>query len=70
MPLRVENRKDSRGGGIDIYEFTWPTGTKTVVTRNGIALHINSKVARPVADEAYTFCVLNTDTGNRFCFKS
>ncbi|TCP80788.1 hypothetical protein C8J31_11428 [Rhizobium sp. PP-CC-2G-626] len=58
------------GKRLDRYEFVWPTGNKTIISKDGDTLYINGKIARPVADAAYTFCVLNSDTGNRFCFKS
>lgn len=58
------------GRRADRYEFVWPTGNKTIVSMEGDTIYINGKVARSVADSSYTFCVLNSDTGNRFCFKS
>ncbi|WP_313556446.1 hypothetical protein [Agrobacterium cavarae] len=60
----------ANGKRLDRYEFVWPTGNKTIISKDGDTLYINGKIARPVADAAYTFCVLNSDTGNRFCFKS
>lgn len=57
------------GSTFDKFEFTWPSGNKTIITKRGDTLQINGKAARPITDDAYTFCVLNTDTGNRFCFK-
>lgn len=59
----------TNGTNTDHYEFTWQSGTKTIITKTGEKLHINGKVARLVTDNAYTVCVLNTGTGNRFCFK-
>lgn len=60
----------ANGKRVDRYEFVWPTGNKTIISKDGDTLYINGKIARPVADSAYTFCVLNSDTGNRFCLKS
>jgi hypothetical protein len=60
----------ANGKQIDRYEFVWPTGNKTIISKDGDKFYINGKIGRPVADAAYTFCVLNSDTGNLFCFKS
>ncbi|WP_426130578.1 hypothetical protein [Pararhizobium sp. PWRC1-1] len=68
--VAVNAGQTADGTNTDRYEFTWPSGNKTIITKTGDKLQINGKVARPVTDSVYTFCVLNTDTGNRFCFKS
>lgn len=60
----------ANGKRVDRYEFVWPTGNKTIISKDGDTLYINRKIARPVVDTAYTFCVLNSNTGNPFCFKS
>lgn len=58
------------GNRVDRYEFVWPTGNKTIINRNNDALYINGKPAQPITNSSYSFCVLNSETRNRFCFKT
>ncbi|MBW3097142.1 hypothetical protein KY465_07605 [Pseudohoeflea sp. DP4N28-3] len=58
------------GSGDDIggYEFIWPSGSKTVLLKDGTNLTLNGKPAYAVPLASYTLCVVNGETGNRFCF--
>jgi len=57
------------GKRADRYEFIWPTGNKTIISRRGDEFSINGNPALLVSDDKYTLCAINTQTKNRFCFK-
>lgn len=57
------------GKRADRFEFTWPTGNKTIVMRDGDNFSVNGKPAFLFPDERYTLCAVNTESKNRFCFK-
>jgi hypothetical protein len=68
--LGVISNNIYRGGRrADRYEFVWPTGNKTIILRDGDTFSVNGKPALPEINENYTFCVINTQSKNRFCFK-
>ncbi|ASY71337.1 hypothetical protein [Sinorhizobium fredii] len=53
----------------DRYEFTWPSGNKTTIARDGATYTINGKPAYTYRHEKFDFCAMNAETGNQFCFK-
>jgi len=57
------------GKRADRYEFTWPTGNKTILLRDGDNFSVNGKPAFLIADDKYTLCAINMETKNKFCFK-
>jgi hypothetical protein len=65
----INHNVEVAGKRADRYDFTWPTGNKTIIIRDGEAFSINGKSARVVADDKFSFCVINTESRNRFCFK-
>lgn len=57
------------GKRADRYEFTWPTGNRTILLRDGDNFTVNGKPAFLSADDKYTLCAVNMESKNRFCFK-
>lgn len=51
-------------------EFIWPSGSKTVLLKNGDNFILNGEPAFAMPDTNYTFCFVNSQTKNRFCFKN
>lgn len=64
-PISARNGAGKEIGG---YEFIWPSGSKTVLLRDGTKLSLNGKPAYAVPQANYTLCVVNGESGNRFCF--
>lgn len=54
------------GKRADRFEFTWPTGNKTIVMRDGDNVSVNGKPAFLVPDDKYTFCAVNTESEKGF----
>lgn len=50
------------------FEFIWPSGSKTILVKDGANLTLNGKPAYAVPESSYSVFVVNGDTGNRFCF--
>lgn len=48
--------------------YQWPSGSKTVRVERGEEVTLNGKAARKVGSAATDDCVLNTSSGNTFCF--
>ena len=65
----INHNVEVAGKRADRYDFTWPTGNKTIIIRDGEAFSINGKSARVVADDKFSFGVINTESRSRFCFK-
>ncbi|MDX1245410.1 hypothetical protein GOL91_03580 [Sinorhizobium medicae] len=57
------------GKGAELYEFTWPSGNKTIIASDGDKYTINGKPAYTYRHEKFDFCAMNAETGNQFCFK-
>lgn len=64
-PISARNGAGQEFAGV---EFIWPSGSKTVLVKDGTNLTLNGKPAYAVPEGSYTLCVVNGDTGNRFCF--
>ncbi|WP_245279697.1 hypothetical protein [Rhizobium leguminosarum] len=67
--VRFANSTGADGQKASKWEFTWPTGNKTIVQRQGKQLRINGKEASMNFAEGYAMCAVNAESGNRFCFK-
>ncbi|UIJ85268.1 hypothetical protein LZK77_16250 [Rhizobium leguminosarum] len=67
--LRFDNATTADGQKSSKYEFTWPTGNKTILQRTGQEDRINGKPAKVSYETGYQLCATNTESNNRFCFK-
>lgn len=63
---RVEEAEDSR----KVVSYVWPSGGKTVLVEQAGSVTLNGKLAAPTQSAASGGgeCVLNTGSGNIFCF--
>src|SRR5690606_22972797 len=52
-----------------VAEFTWPSGAKTVVIRDGNRSELNGTATALRRDDRYGACFANSRTGNEFCFQ-
>jgi hypothetical protein len=67
-PCSVAVVKDATGQQTIRYEFVWPSGNKTIISRDGQAYLINGKPAEMSFEDKNILCALNTVTRNSFCF--
>lgn len=67
---RIASSRNASGKPIGGLEFLWPSGSKTILLKDGTSLTINGKPAFAAPHDAYTLCVINSETRNRFCYKA
>lgn len=67
--VEVSSRQLSADGALSrIVDFTWPSGSRTVVVEHGTHVEINGARAIKIDQDRFSFCYLNSETRNIFCF--